>query len=138
MRAAQICSRDQRLVLRERLVTVISPVGLDEDAVDLLEIDGADLVAHTRVRSEGPLGERKGLSLGDGWVFVREQKKSPDAPGMSGLCGHLFGGARRTVVLVRAGGGLGDAGNEAMGQQNARGKQDGIARRRNRESYSVR
>ena len=46
MRAARICSRDQRLVLRERLVAVISPVGLNEDAVDLLEIDGADLVAH--------------------------------------------------------------------------------------------
>ena len=46
MRAARICSRDQRLGLRERLVAVISPVGLNEDAVDLLEIDGADLVAH--------------------------------------------------------------------------------------------
>ena len=34
MRAARICSRDQRLVLRERLVAVISPVGLNEDAVD--------------------------------------------------------------------------------------------------------
>lgn len=32
MRAARICSRDQRLVLRERLVAVISPVGLNEDA----------------------------------------------------------------------------------------------------------
>ena len=55
---------------------------------------------------------------------VREQKKSPDAPGMSDLCGHLFGGARRAVVLVRVGfglrgggaGGFGNAGNEAEGQ----------------------
>ena len=54
---------------------------------------------------------------------VREQKKSPDEPGMSDLCGHLFGGARHAVVLVRVGfglvggaGGLGDAGNEAVGQ----------------------
>jgi len=37
---------DQRLVLRERLVAVISPLGLDEDTVDLLELDGADLVTH--------------------------------------------------------------------------------------------
>ena len=43
---------------------------------------------------------------------------------MSDLCGHLFGGARRAVVLVRVGfglrgggaGGLGDAGNEAFDQ----------------------
>jgi hypothetical protein len=28
------------------LVAVILPVGLDEDTVDLLELDGADLVAH--------------------------------------------------------------------------------------------
>jgi len=43
---------------------------------------------------------------------------------MSDLCGHLFGGARRTVVLVRGGfgvrgggaGGLGAAGKEALGQ----------------------
>ena len=45
-------------------------------------------------------------------------------PGRSDLCGHLFGGARRAVVLVRVGfglrgggaGGLGDAGNEALDQ----------------------
>jgi phage-related minor tail protein len=43
---------------------------------------------------------------------------------MSDLCGHLFGGARRAVVLVRVGfgfrgggaGGLGDAGNEPLDQ----------------------
>ena len=43
---------------------------------------------------------------------------------MSELCGHLFGGARRAVVLVRVGcvlrgggaGGFGDAGNEALDQ----------------------
>jgi hypothetical protein len=46
MRAARICSRDRRLVLRERLAAVISPVGLNEDAVDLFELDGADLAAH--------------------------------------------------------------------------------------------
>ena len=34
------------MVLRERLVAVISPLGLDEDTVDLLELDGADLVTH--------------------------------------------------------------------------------------------
>ena len=32
--------------MRDREVTVISPVGLDEDAVDLFEIDGAGLVAN--------------------------------------------------------------------------------------------
>jgi len=34
------------LALREGLVTVFSPVGLDEDAVDLFEVDDAGLVAH--------------------------------------------------------------------------------------------
>ena len=45
------------------------------------------------------------------------------APGRSDSYGHLFGGARRDVALVRVGfglvggaGGLGDAGNEAVGQ----------------------
>ena len=46
------------------------------------------------------------------------------APGRFDLCRHLFGGARRAVALVRVGfglraggaGGLGDAGNEALGQ----------------------
>ena len=59
-----------------------------------------------------------------GWVSgVREQKKPRLAPGMSDLCGHLFGGARRAVVLMRVGfgllgglRGLGDAGNEALDQ----------------------
>src|SRR5438034_8328822 len=62
MRAARICSRDQRLCGRpglvrsrwccgpgisgEGFVAVISPVGLNEDAVDLFEVHGADLVAH--------------------------------------------------------------------------------------------
>src|SRR5271165_6347191 len=46
MRAARICSRVQRLVLREWFIAVISPMGLNEDPVDLLEIDGADLIAH--------------------------------------------------------------------------------------------
>lgn len=34
------------MALREGLLTVFYPVGLDEDAVDLLEIDEAGLVAH--------------------------------------------------------------------------------------------
>jgi hypothetical protein len=38
------------------------------------------------------------------------------APGMSDLCGHMFGGARRAVVLV--GVGLGLRGGEADGDQN--------------------
>lgn len=49
---------------------------------------------------------------------------SPAGPGMSVLCGHLFGGAGRAVVLVRVGfdiqaggaGGPGDAGDEPLGQ----------------------
>ena len=55
-----------------------------------------------------------------GW----SRKDPRPKPGMSDLCGHLFGGARRAVILVRVGahlrgggaGGLGDAGNEALGQ----------------------
>ena len=52
-------------------------------------------------------------------------RKDPGlVPGMSNLCGHLFGGARRAVVLVRVGcvlrdggaGGLGDAGIETLDQ----------------------
>ena len=50
-RATRICSRVQRGAapcdgLDKGLVTVFSPVGLDEDAVDLFEIDDAGLVAH--------------------------------------------------------------------------------------------
>jgi hypothetical protein len=49
--AARICSRDQRVAgvrgaLEQWFVAVISPVGLNEDVVDLFEVDGADLVAH--------------------------------------------------------------------------------------------
>ena len=50
-RAARICSRDQRgplALLRscgERVVIVFSPVGLKEDAVDVLEVHDAGLVA---------------------------------------------------------------------------------------------
>jgi hypothetical protein len=43
-RAARICSRDH-LVLLNGLVTVFSPVGLDEDAIDLLEVHDTGLVA---------------------------------------------------------------------------------------------
>jgi hypothetical protein len=44
---ARICSRDQRVVLlRERFVAVIAPVGLNEHTVDLFEIDDAHLIAH--------------------------------------------------------------------------------------------
>src|SRR5512139_1915210 len=51
MRAARICSRVQRGAaacadLGDGLITVFPPVGLDEDAVDLLEIHDAGLVAH--------------------------------------------------------------------------------------------
>ena len=44
-RAARICSRDQRGVLGDGLVTVFSPVGLNEDTVDLFEVHDAGLVA---------------------------------------------------------------------------------------------
>ena len=38
---------DSRLdLVLERIVTVFSPVGLDEDAIDLFEIHDADLVAN--------------------------------------------------------------------------------------------
>ena len=55
---------------------------------------------------------------------VREQKNPRPEPGRFDLCSHLFGGARRAVVLVRVGfglrgggaGGLGDAGNETLDQ----------------------
>jgi hypothetical protein len=42
-RAERICSR-LHLCLGEGLVTVFSPVGLDEDAVDLFEVHDAGLV----------------------------------------------------------------------------------------------
>jgi len=45
MRAARICSRDQRGPLGDGLVTVFTPVGLDEDAVDVFEVHDAGLVA---------------------------------------------------------------------------------------------
>jgi len=48
-RVARICSRDHRGagagLCREGLVTIFSPVGLDEDVVDLLEVDDAGLIA---------------------------------------------------------------------------------------------
>src|ERR1017187_8274794 len=44
--AARICSRDQGGDLTEGCITVFSPMGLDEHAVDLLQIDAAGLVAH--------------------------------------------------------------------------------------------
>ena len=45
-RAALICSRVQRgdAALDDWVVTVFSPVGLNEDAVDLFEIDDAGLI----------------------------------------------------------------------------------------------
>ena len=48
-REARICSRVQRVVvmsLWEWMVTVFPPVGLNEDAVDLLEVHDAGLVAN--------------------------------------------------------------------------------------------
>ena len=81
----------------------------------------------SRLRGRGgedPLGSWKGSSIGDGWAGFASRKNPRPEPGMSDLCGHLFGGARRAVVLVRVGfglrgggaGGLGDAGNEALDQ----------------------
>src|SRR6266404_347376 len=48
-RAALICSRVQRVdaTLDDGVVTIFPPVGLNEDPVDLLEIDDADLIAHS-------------------------------------------------------------------------------------------
>lgn len=43
--AERICSRDQRGPLSEGLVTVFSPMRLNEDTVDLLEVHDAGLVA---------------------------------------------------------------------------------------------
>jgi hypothetical protein len=40
----RICSRVQWVLLQERLVTVFSPVGLNEDAIDLLEVHDAVLI----------------------------------------------------------------------------------------------
>ncbi len=45
-RAARICSRVQRTFLSDGLVTVFSPIGLNEDAIDLFEIHDAGLVAN--------------------------------------------------------------------------------------------
>ena len=75
------------------------------------------------MEGEGPLGSWKGSSIGDGWADSRAEK-IPDRSRGGDLVRHLFGGARRAVVLVRFGfglpgggaGGLGDAGNEALGQ----------------------
>ena len=72
---------------------------------------------------EDPLGSWKGSSIGDGRAWFASRKNPRPQEGRSDLCGHLFGGARRAIVLVRVGfglvggaGGLGDAGNEAVGQ----------------------
>ena len=82
------------------------------------ENDGGVLLAKT------PWVRGRGRALGMGGPGSRAEKHPRPEPGMSDLCGHLFGGARRAVVLVRVGfglrgggaGGLGDAGNEALGQ----------------------
>jgi hypothetical protein len=67
IRAARICSRVQRGAaacadLGDGLITVFPPVGLDEDAVDLFEIDNAGLVAdgfdeRTQAEVAGPAQE---------------------------------------------------------------------------------
>ena len=62
-------------------------------------------------------------AYGDGWADSRAEK-IPDRSRGGDLVRHLFGGARRAVVLVRVAfglrgggaGGLGDAGNEALDQ----------------------
>jgi len=60
---------------------------------------------------------------GLGMVLFASEKNPRPEPGRSDLCGHRLGGAGRAVVLVRVvrgllggGAGLGDAGNEALGQ----------------------
>ena len=55
---------------------------------------------------EDPLGSWKGSSIGDGWAGFASRKNPRPESGWCDLCGHLFGGARRAVVLVRVGGAL--------------------------------
>jgi hypothetical protein len=46
--------------------------------------------------------DSNGGIVGDFGLAEFASRKNPRlAPGMSDLCGHLFGGARRTVVLMR-------------------------------------
>ena len=73
---------------------------------------------------EDPLGSWKGSSIGDGRAWFASRKNPRPQEGRSDLCGHLFGGARRAIVLVRVGfglrgrgaGGLGDLSNEPLDQ----------------------
>ena len=64
-----------------------------------------------------------GISLPPLGIITYSALNPRPESGRSGLCGHLFGGARRAVVLVRVGlgllvglRGLGDAGNETLDQ----------------------
>src|ERR1035441_3118579 len=53
-----------------------------------------------------PWARGRGRALGMGGHLFASRKNPRLAPGRSDLCGHLFGGARRAVVLVRVGFGL--------------------------------
>jgi len=76
----------------------------------------------------------------DGWAGFASRNNPRPEPGRSDLGGHLFGGARRAVLLVRVGfglrgggaGGLGDARNEAVGQLNGQGETVEISSRLHR------